>query len=641
MESFCGLAAVRDNRHRMELTAAAQAANPTDISQRYVERVRALNVELAALNSRSTLISRLRLFCVATAVILAFPAFVYGVLNGWWVALPLAAFIALAITHERVIRRSTHLELRRKFNERGLERVTGMWMGRGSDGARFLDPSHPYAADLDIFGTGSLFQLLSSARTAAGEDKLAGWLAAPASIGEIPPRQNAVRELTAQLDLREELATIAEETAAAISPEELVTWSRAPKAEFAPWERLVASALSIVALPLFLLSLPGVLSSIARVIEPRFPTLTPDNPLLRLVPMLFLLIALAELGFTKYLGRRTAPQMEGISRAADDLTIMAGVLDLISAQTFDAPLLQALHDSLQHDGENASARVRRLARLLELVDAARNQFFAPFAALLLWRTHISFRVARWRAANGPDVEKWLETIGTFEALSSISSFAWENPGHVFPTVEETAPHFSATRMTHPLMKQTERVANDASLSTKVPLLLVSGSNMSGKSTYLRSIGTNTVLALAGSPVAASSMSLSPLRVGASLRIADSLQAGVSHFYAEVQKVKQIVDLTRQGPGTLFLLDEIFHGTNSHDRRIGAEAVIRSLLAAGAIGLVTTHDLALASIAEGSGRNVHFEDTIVDGRMTFDFKLREGVVEKSNALALMRAVGLDV
>ena len=232
----------------------------------------------------------------------------------------------------------------------------------------------------------------------------------------------------------------------------------------------------------------------------------------------------------------------------------------------------------------------------------------------------------------------------FEALSSLASYAYECPADPFPELRETGPFLEAERMAHPLLSETAAIRNSVSFGENRRLYVVSGSNMSGKSTFLRTIGANVVLALAGAPVRAESFILSPLQIGASLQTNDSLQAGISRFYAELLRLRQILDLTENPPAPLFLLDEILHGTNSHDRLIGAEALLRSLVAKGAIGLATTHDLALADISQDASlraANVHFEDSVTDGKMSFDYRLRSGVVEKSNALELMRSVGLNV
>jgi len=263
--------------------------------------------------------------------------------------------------------------------------------------------------------------------------------------------------------------------------------------------------------------------------------------------------------------------------------------------------------------------------------------------VLLWATQCALAIEAWRSANGAAIARWIEVVGEMEALCALAGYAYEHPGDPFPEIG-APPCFAAEQLGHPLIPDSRCVRNDVHLDGDRRLLIVSGSNMSGKSTLLRAVGTNAVLAQAGAPVRARRLRLSPLAVGASIRLHDSLQAGTSRFYAEITRLRQLVDLAEGGVPLLFLLDEILHGTNSHDRRIGAEAVVKELVARNAIGLVTTHDLALAQMAESLGAraaNVHFEDHLEDGRMRFDYRMRPGVVTKSNALALMRAVGLEV
>jgi DNA mismatch repair ATPase MutS len=306
----------------------------------------------------------------------------------------------------------------------------------------------------------------------------------------------------------------------------------------------------------------------------------------------------------------------------------------------------ALRKTFDVEGLPPSKRIRQLQRLTDLLDARRNQLFAPFSAILLWKTQVALGIEAWRLGCGPALPRWIDAAGEIEALCALSGYAYEHPGDPFPELvsQEEGPVFEGVGIGHPLLPAARCERNDLALGGERQALVVSGSNMSGKSTLLRTVGTNTLLALAGAPVRAESLRVSPLTLAASIRVNDSLQEGTSRFYAEILRLRQVVDSCGGDIPVLFLLDEILHGTNSHDRRIGADAVVRGLLERGALGLVTTHDLALAKIADELApriENVHFEDHIEDGEIHFDYRLRQGVVTKSNALALMRAVGLDV
>ncbi|HWT00857.1 MAG TPA: hypothetical protein VN256_11475, partial [Pyrinomonadaceae bacterium] len=358
----------------------------------------------------------------------------------------------------------------------------------------------------------------------------------------------------------------------------------------------------------------------------------------------FLVALIAGRVFSFRLRDRVEHVVGAVDRAGRDLRLLSGVLARLERERFESPRLTELRAALDVEGLAPSQQISKLDGLINLLDARRNMIFAPAAFVLLWETQLAIAIERWRQSSGPAVSRWLAAVGEFEALGSLAGYAYERPRDPFPELAEGAARFEGEGLGHPLIPESRNVRTDLNLSGEPGVLIVSGSNMSGKSTLLRTVGVNTVLALAGAPVRARRLRLSPLQVGASIRIQDSLQAGASRFYAEITRLRQIVDLTAGPLPVLFLLDEILHGTNSHDRRIGAEGVVRGLMGRGAIGLVTTHDLALARIADElapRAANVHFEDRLEDGKMTFDYLLRPGVVRRSNALELMRSVGLEV
>jgi DNA mismatch repair ATPase MutS len=320
------------------------------------------------------------------------------------------------------------------------------------------------------------------------------------------------------------------------------------------------------------------------------------------------------------------------------------VLIRLERERFRCAPLANLRTALDAAGEPPSRRIAKLKRLMEYLDSRDNVFVRVAEIFILWTPHVAFAVEAWRRRSGPAVRRWLTATGEMEALCSLASHAFEHPADPFPQFTAQAPWLEAEAIGHPLLDENRVVRNDVRMGGDLRLLVVSGSNMSGKSTLLRTLGVNVVLAQAGAPVRARRLFLSPLAVGASIRVADSLQGGVSRFYAEILRIRQIVDLTTGPLPVLFLVDEFLHGTNSHDRRLGAEALVRSLVKRGAMGLITTHDLALADIVEVLGAqaaNVHFEDRIEGGEIHFDYIMRPGVVRKSNAIELMRSVGLEI
>jgi DNA mismatch repair ATPase MutS len=307
-------------------------------------------------------------------------------------------------------------------------------------------------------------------------------------------------------------------------------------------------------------------------------------------------------------------------------------------------LSKRLLAQLSSEGIRASQAIARLGTVVQFIESRRNIILAVLDLPLLYSVHAALAGERWRRHHGHAVRAWLQAIGDLEALISLSGYSYEHPDDPFPELVDGAASFEAASIGHPLLAGAVCVRNDVAISGDTRVLLISGSNMSGKSTLLRTVGINTVLAMAGAPVRAQRLRLSPLQVGANIRINDSLHEGSSRFYAEITRLRHLNELATRTPPLLFLLDEVLQGTNSRDRFVGAQGVIRALLGRGSIGLVTTHDLALTQIDVAAGgrlRNLHFQDELRDGRMKFDFKLHEGIVTKSNGLELMRSIGLDV
>ncbi len=580
----------------------------------------------ALLNRQFIAIGNSRLAVAVVALLLAWLAYGPGVVSAWWLLAPLAAFLALVVRHERVMRNRTFAERGLRYYTRALDRLNNQWQGKGETGERFRDVNHVYAEDLDLFGKGGLFELLSTARTAAGEDALARWLLKPASQEDAAARQQAVRELSARLDLREDLALLGEDVRSQVRAETITQWGLRSAEPISPVLRPLAFGLSLATLVFAV------------------------GKLFHVLPALPLVIALVANLVLLYLTRNTVAQILGsVDTPASHLAILVLLIQRIEGERFESPLLRQLLERLTASHLAAAHQIRRLGRWIEMLGTP------PVVALaiewfLLWRLQVAFAIEAWRRISGPHIGGWIKALGEFEALSALASLTFERPVWSFPELLQTdllranQASFEAVGLRHPLMDELRAVPNDVALNISPRLLIVSGSNMSGKSTLLRAIGLNTVLAWAGAPVSAVRLKLSPLQTGASIRTTDSLQDNRSRFFAEITRLRQIVDLTRDARPVLFLLDELLSGTNSHDRRIGASGLVKGLLRGNTIGLLTTHDLALAEIVGDVGpqaANVHFEDRITAGQVEFDYRLRPGVVTHSNALELMRAVGLDV
>lgn len=555
--------------------------------------------------------------------------FVFGArsLSPLWLLLPVAAYVPLVLLHDFVLDARSRAARAAALYERGLERLEDRWAGAGPDGAGFQDPNHIFAADLDLFGPGSLFQLVCQAGTRAGKETLARWLAAPAPPAVVRGRQSAVRELVPRLDLREEVTLLGMRFQAglhaAADRDLLAAWLASPPVLASRTARVAAFALAALAVPAVLgWAVWG----------------TGPSPL---AAVLF-----GQVLLRLRLRKELRPVFALAGDAAADLDLLAAALRRLEKEEFAAPRLRELRRALDAGATPPSRRIRELRVLADCLEGRRNALFAPVSFLLLWDVHFAFALEAWRRAHGPAVPRWIAALGEFETLVSFAWHAFERPGDVDPEFVEAAegPLFDAEGLGHPLLPEATCVRNDLRLDAGRSLLVVSGSNMSGKSTLLRAAGLAVVLAQAGAPVRARRLRLSPLALGASIRIQDSLQEGISRFYAEIRRLRRIVEESETGEPMLFLIDEILGGTNSHDRRIGAEGVLRGLLERRALGMVTTHDLALTEVARAlapRGENVHFEDRLEEGTMLFDYRLRPGVVTRSNALGLMRAVGLPV
>jgi hypothetical protein len=358
----------------------------------------------------------------------------------------------------------------------------------------------------------------------------------------------------------------------------------------------------------------------------------------------FVIVVAVEAMLTYGLRKSLDPVFHGTEHAFRDLDLLAGVLQRVELHSFHEPQLQALRRGLVSGGVAAHRAIARLRTVVDLINSRHGLFVRFIDAPLMYSVQVAYAAERWRRAHGRTVRQWLTIVGEIEALLSLSAYSFEHPDDPFPEVIQGEAEFDAHDLGHPLLPAATCVPNNIVIQGTTRVLLVSGSNMSGKSTLLRTVAVNVVLAMAGAPVRASRLRLSPLQVGASIRINDSLQEGSSRFYAEITRLRQIVDVARGNPPLIFLLDELLQGTNSKDRRIGAEGIVRALVDLGSIGIVSTHDLALTDIGgtlDGLVRNVHFQDELTNGRMTFDYKLHDGVVTKSNGLELMRSIGLDV
>jgi len=588
--------------------------------QAYPARLEERRADVVELQRQRDRLGWMRLLTFAIGIGFLFFAFQIQMFSPWFLIAPAVAFFLVLLRYDATVQRWHRAKRAVKFYEQGVERLAGRWVGNGTTGERFLERPHLASLDLDVFGKGSLFERICTVRTRPGEETLAAWFLEPSPADEVKSRQEAVSDLAPRLDLRERLAMLGAELPP-IDLDAVAKWGSSPVTLYLPqMQRLLVGLAS------------------ANVLTLAFWLIVGGSPFPFLVSIV--ISAFVAMRFVRDVG----PILKPVEPMGHDLSLLVGLLREFESAPFNSSQLNTLQAELRADGLSPSQQISQLVRLVDWLNARRNQMFAPIAVLLMWRTQMALAFEAWRARSGPLIANWLRAIGSIEALSSIAAYAFENPDDPFPELIDGPALFDGDELGHPLLQSNVAVRNDVKLIAPIQLLLVSGSNMSGKSTLLRSVGTNAVLAMAGAPVRAKRLRLSPMRLGATLRVQDSLLAGKSRFFAEITRVREILDAARGPLPLMFLLDEIFHGTNSHDRVLGAEAVIRNLLDAGAIGLVTTHDLSLTEAGTRLGeraKNVHFADQFRDGEMVFDYRMRPGVVPHSNALALMRAIGLEV
>jgi hypothetical protein len=593
------------------------AALPTG---EYRKRLHSLEARIARLDRVARRIESIRIALALVGLAAIWWSTQSATWTGYAWLVALALFVAAVMHHSRVRRARARTDRAAAHYRLGLARIEDRWSGLGNPGTEFEDAEHVYAADLDLFGRGNLFELLSSARTRMGERALASWLLSPAPPATVLERQQSIAELRGRLDFREDVAVLGETGEVGVRPEDLSRWAESPNQLTQRW-LLPASLL----LPALLIA-AAMVWNVTAVASP------------------FVAILLLELGTVRLLRERLTEVIGSTEQAFDKLRLLADLAARIEREPLNAPLSKQLLQQLSSAGVPASRAIARLATTVQFIESRRNPLIQILEVPLLYSVHTALAAERWRRDHGHAVAAWLDAIGEFEALLSLSSYSYEHPDDPFPELIDGDASFVGVALGHPLLPQASCVRNDVAIDGPTRVLLVSGSNMSGKSTLLRTVGINTVLAMAGAPVRAQQLRLSPLQVGANIRINDSLHKGSSRFYAEITRLRQLNEAALRKPSLLFLLDEVLQGTNSRDRFIGAQGVIRALIERGAIGVVTTHDLALTSIDVGGLErlvNLHFQDQLVDGRMLFDFKLHEGVVTKSNGIELMRSIGLDV
>jgi hypothetical protein len=597
----------------------------------YQNKLQALNADLAHAQARQSVAAVLLAVVLVVFLLLCLAAYSSRRLAPAWLPPLILTMAALPLRDifERRCEDSKRLRLRR-FYQFGVDRLTGEWAGKGVSGEEFSIANHLYVRDLNLFGAGSIFELLCTTRSQVGQQRLASYLLDLPDRDETLARQEAVKELQSRSDLREQICLLGQYTFQSCEWGPFREWLDSPPVTAAralPW------------------ILPVISSALALMV--LIPWLAPPSAGLwpRVLPFLIPL-ATVQIGFAFSLRSRVRPVLERNRSIGHEITLFWQGLKLLESQSFHSAKLKELSERVK----GTSGAVRKLDRLIRAVDECNKEWFYGFWVALLVDTQLALAIERWKTRHGKHLRAWLDAWAEFEALNALACYAYEHPDDVFPEMLDGVTEFEAAGLGHPLLQESVCVRNDFHLNTEHKFYLVSGSNMAGKSTFLRAIGINAVLGSAGAPVRAHSARQSSFAVCASISIVDSLGEGKSKFMAEVERLRETLRAAVSGPKpVLFVIDEILSGTNSRDRRLAAESFLRALIGtnetgANAIGALSTHDLALAEIAADQdlgGSNVHMESRDPSDPFAFDYLLKPGVSSHSNGLAIARMAGVAI
>lgn len=596
-----------------------------DPKEQYEKRKLYYGQRFEKLTRRTNRLSNVRLITFLAGCGLA--AFFYYIgrssLSVGMAALTFILFVALVFWHQSLKTSRNYFKVLYENYDQALSRLDGDWHNFPDTGRDFIDPAHSYSEDLDIFGVGSLFQWITTAKTFRGREALKKVLTQlPGEIGIINKRQEAIRELARNLAWRQRFLAEARMTERPLnSPETIIEWAKSYDVSYLrEWVRILACALPVITLAFLLIYL--LTSRVSAI-----------YPILGIVIQSIIL----------FLGRERGKVLNAVYTYKESIKIYEKMLERFEKRVFHAEHLQALKKALlDRDGKPAFEQIRRLSSLADLIANRGNAMFLIINILTLWDIQCMISLEAWKEKSGRFLGSWLDTLAELEALNSLAIIAMDHPEWGIPVLTSDDLGISTVNMGHPLVRGA--VCNDLTLNKNSGILLITGSNMSGKSTLLRTVGINLILAYAGAPVFAQRFSCSMFRIYTCMRVSDNLGENISSFYAELLRIKQIVSAAKEDSKIFFLLDEIFRGTNSQDRHAGAKVLIRQLSKAGAMGMVSTHDLELGDLERDSERkirNYHFREYYKDDEIQFDYKLRPGISTTRNAMYLIKMAGIDV
>ncbi len=592
--------------------------------QFYKKRLEELNEQLKKLKQRKSSFAWLRLGAVI-AIIAAF-YFLWALGIGYVITatiLLLLIFIQLIKADLKNQSKIEHTNKLININENELQFLAGNYFVF-EDGAKHIPKEHAYANDLDIFGRASLFQYLNRTKSEPGSQQLADYLKSPASIPEISERQKAIKELSTKTLWIQDLQANGEKNKITFSTKNrLEKWMKEPDifSKFKPWKwlRYLLPAIILTILTLYIFDEVG-------------------NTIFYLSLLIFAVIAYQ---VNKYV----APVHEQLSKVADELSTLSASISLIEKEKFESPLLQQWQSVFIEQDKRASDDIFKMKKILDKLDLRYNLVLSlPLNLLLLWNLQQVLDLEKWKDTAQKNFNLWFQALANFEALNSFGIVCFNHPEWVFPTIKSEYFSIQGKEIGHPLIPLEKRINNFIDIPGNAELMLVTGSNMAGKSTYLRSIGVNIVLAMAGAPVCAQSFTVSHVQLISSMRITDNLEESTSTFYAELKKLKTIIDKVNAGEKVFIVLDEILRGTNSLDRHTGSKALIKQLIHKKAAAIIATHDLELATLKEDFSKNIlnyHFDVQVSNDELYFDYRLKPGVCNSLNASILMKKIGIEL
>ncbi|MBF0298733.1 MAG: hypothetical protein HQK51_08435 [Oligoflexia bacterium] len=600
--------------------------NNNDCCSGYYSKYKQYNSSLSKLNHTRILLSRSKRILFFLFIFFIFLSSYYKLFSINFSIIPFLLFIVIFVIHEILTNKIKKLKIFISYYDFLIKRITHQWIGKGFQGAEFVEESNLYAKDLDIFGLGSLFERVCLSNTKLGQQKFADYLQYKPTKNEIQQRQKAIKELTNELDLREQLHFVSYNINANLNAKSLAAWSSMPP----------------IYNGFFLENIFPIILTVLSISTTTALFFTPYN---KIFILFFFILLIIEQVIRITLLSKCNLIIRPLSKITKELNSLSEGLYLYENKNFQSLKNKTLISAFKQENRVASLQIKKLYSIKVWLDSCSNQLFAAIAFFLMLEIILSFSIERWRKQNASHITNWLDAFAELEALNSIAAFAFENPEYAYPTITDTSMTFYAQDLGHPLINKNEVVCNDIKLDSSNRILMVSGSNMSGKSTLLRTIGINSILSFIGSPVKSQSLYLSIFDIGANTRFEDSLAKGISKFYFEINRLSEIYKKVQVSSSSLILLDEIFNGTNSHDRKQGVMALIKELLKNNVLTIITTHDLALTEIKENMNcdtiRNIHFNDNFKDGKLFFDYKIKDGIIKKSNALELMKLVGLPV